>query len=133
MTRRPTAATCWRMVRLTRSIKAVWMFQPCAARTCSLAASVPHTTRYLTRTRRRRRMVLTVVFQKWIWQLLMPLIYHMLFPSISTFETLPRREAAHQCASRDGSHQEQHLDNLRRKDAVREAETIAISVYLGNY
>src|SRR5215831_112123 len=30
-----------------------------------------------------------VVFQKWIWQLLMPLIYHMLFPTISTFETLP--------------------------------------------
>jgi hypothetical protein len=28
---------------------------------------------------------------------------------------------------------EQHLDNLRRKGVLREAETIDISVHLGNY
>ena len=36
----------------------------------------------------------SVVFQKWIWQLLMPLIHHMLFPSISTFETLPKNPSS---------------------------------------
>src|SRR5262249_18901218 len=58
VTRRPTAATCWRMLRLTRSMKAVLICQPQAAHTCCAASSVPNTTRWLTRTRRRRRTVL---------------------------------------------------------------------------
>ena len=47
VTRRPTAATCWRMVRLTRSMKAVLICQPQAASTCWTAARVPNTTRWL--------------------------------------------------------------------------------------
>src|SRR5262249_30528802 len=50
VTRRPTAATCWRMLRLTRSMKAVLICQPQAANTCCAASSVPNTTRWLTRT-----------------------------------------------------------------------------------
>ena len=40
------------------SMKAVLICQPCAASTCSIAASVPKTTRWRTRTKRRRRTVL---------------------------------------------------------------------------
>src|SRR5262249_33642577 len=41
------------------SMKAVLICQPHAASTCWTAASVPNTTRYCTRTRRRRRTVFT--------------------------------------------------------------------------
>src|SRR5262249_40362182 len=41
------------------SMKAVLICQPCAANTCCIAASVPNTTRCLTLTRRRRRVVFT--------------------------------------------------------------------------
>jgi len=58
VTRRPTAATCWRILRLRRSMKAVLICQPQAASTCWTASSVPNTTRCRTRTRRRRRTVL---------------------------------------------------------------------------
>src|SRR5262249_46469446 len=34
-----------------------------------------------------------------IWQLPMPLIYHMLFPSISTFETLPHVARVFYCGT----------------------------------
>jgi hypothetical protein len=58
-TRRPTAATCWRIVRLRRSTKAVLICQPHAAHTCWTASRAPNTTRCFTRTRRHRRTVLT--------------------------------------------------------------------------
>src|SRR5262249_7297107 len=54
----PIAATCWRMLRLRRSMNAVLMCQPHAAKACSTASRVPNTTRCVTRTRRRLRVVL---------------------------------------------------------------------------
>ena len=59
LTRRPPAATCWRIDRLTRSMQAVLICQPHAAHTCWTASRVPNTTRCLTRTKRRRRTVCT--------------------------------------------------------------------------
>src|SRR2546425_6894689 len=48
------------MVRLSRSTNDVLICQPQAASTCWTASSVPNTTRWRTRTRRRRRTVLTI-------------------------------------------------------------------------
>src|SRR5712691_11301882 len=42
LTRRPTAATCWRMVRLRRSTNAVLLCQPHAANTALTRSSVLH-------------------------------------------------------------------------------------------
>src|SRR6266478_5216655 len=46
------------LLRLRRSMKAVLLCQPQATKTCCTASSVPKTTRWRTRTKRRRRTVL---------------------------------------------------------------------------
>jgi hypothetical protein len=53
----PEASASFRLTGRT-SMKAVLICQPQAAKTCGTASSVPKTTRWRTRTRRRRRTVL---------------------------------------------------------------------------